>query len=130
MTSLKFQRFSSRAKARNEEREQSQEEHSKWGLQVCPDSVLFSSPGHHHLSHRKSLHMCQKHDSELSSNLSLFFLLPGIIFPLKLRPDSLLPFKHTSTSLLTSPHLKENQLPTCLFPLAVDNYCEISITWY
>jgi len=111
-------------------KEQSKEEHSKWGLQVCPQSALPSSPGPHHSSHRRPLHMCQKHDFELSSDLSLFFLLPGIIFSLQLRPNSLLPLNHASTSLLTSAHLKENKLPTSLFPLAADNYCEIFITWY
>lgn len=129
MTSLKFQRISSRAKAGSEDKEQSQDEHSKWGLQVCPQSALPSSLGPHHSSRRRRLCTYQKHDCELSSNLSWFFLLPGIIFSLRLRPNSLLPLNHTSTSLLTSARLKENKLPTSLFPLAVDN-CEIFNTWY
>lgn len=95
-----FKEVSGTARAGHEGGEQSAEENSRWGPHVHP------SPGPSPSSHRTPLSVHPKHECELSTILSLFFLLLRIIFFLQQRPNS---FPQTSlqTSLLSSPQEKQ-----------------------
>lgn len=83
------------------------------GAPILPPLCSSSFPHPHHASRRRPLHTDQKCDYELSSNLSLSFLMLGIIFNLLLKPNSFLPLTLTSSITSYLPSRKTNCLHLC-----------------